>query len=192
MKILFFIHGGDPWKDEESFMQNLKDLNIQNPFYIKIEKWKDCFFNDLKHKNWSIIYPDMPCADNAKYEYWKIIFEKYLTFSNKNTVFVGHSLGASFLIQYFQNNMNYSFRQLHLVAPAYNLNLGGFKHNKDFSNLEKQFDDIFIYHSKDDVVVPFEDSERLHKLINKSKFIKYTDRNHFFDHRSPEIEKNLF
>ncbi len=191
MKTLLFIHGGEVWENENAFLNYLQTCNIDNPFYEKIKKWRDDFFHNLKKEGWNIIFPDMPCKDNAKYEYWKIKFEKYLKFANERTVFVGHSLGASFLIQYFQKSEGFRFSQLHLVAPAYNLNLRGFYHDEDYSKLERQFDEIFIYHSKDDAVVPFSDSEKLSARINKSKFIQYENKNHFFDERSLEIEKYI-
>ena len=191
MKQLIFIHGGEAFNTNEEYLSWLNSYKIDDPAKAPPKKWRSKLFDDLADKGWQIIAPTMPCYKNAKYEHWVIWFEKYIPYIKDGAVFVGHSLGASFLSQYFQEKELGKFAGLHLVAPAYKIDAGGFTHKEDFSKLEKQFDDIFIYHSKDDTVVPFSDSEKLHTLIKKSKFIKFQDRNHFFDERSPEIEKYL-
>ncbi len=191
MQQLIFIHGGEAFDSYKEYLKWLNSYEIDNPDKAPPKKWRSGLFEKLQNQNWQIIAPTMPCYKNAKYEHWKIWIEKYLPYIKDSAVFIGHSLGASFLSQYFQEKEVGRFSQLHLVAPAYNLQAGGFKHAEDFSLLEKQFAEIFIYHSKDDIVVPFEDSEKLHALIANSKFITFEDRNHFFDERSPEIEKYL-
>ena len=191
MQQLIFVHGGEAFNDYKEYLKWLNSYEIDDPDKAPPKKWRSELFEKLQNENWQIIAPTMLCYKNAKYEHWVIWFEKYLPYIKDGAVFVGHSLGASFLSQYFQEKEVGGFLQLHLVAPAYNLQAGGFKHEKDFSKLEKQFDKIFIYHSKDDTVVPFEDSEKLHALIPSSKFITFEGRNHFFDERSPEIEKYL-
>jgi len=191
MRQLIFIHGGEVFNTQEEYLAWLSHYKIDPPENEPHKKWRSELFEKLQNENWQIISPTMPCYKNAKYEHWVIWFEKYLPYIKDGAVFVGHSLGASFLSQYFQENEASRFSQLHLVAPAYNMRAGGFKHGEDFSLLEKQFEEIFIYHSKDDAVVPFEDSEKLHALIPSSKFITFEGRNHFFDERSPEIEKFL-
>jgi len=191
MKQLIFIHGGEAFNSDEEYLAWLNSYTIDDPAKAPPKKWRSKLFDDLADKGWQIIAPTMPCYKNAKYEHWVIWFEKYIPYIKDGAVLVGHSLGASFLSQYFQEKELGKFAGLHLVAPAYKIDAGGFTHKEDFSKLEKQFDDIFIYHSKDDTVVPFSDSEKLHTLIKKSKFIKFQDRNHFFDERSPEIEKYL-
>ncbi len=191
MKQLIFIHGGEVFNTQEEYILWLKNYKIDPPENEPPKKWRSKLFEKLKSENWQTIAPTMPCYKNAKYEHWKIWFEKYMPYIEEGATFVGHSLGASFLSQYFQENEVGGFSQLHLVAPAYNLQAGGFKHSDDFSLLEKQFEEVFIYHSKDDTVVPFKDSEKLHALIASSKFVVFEDRNHFFDERSPNIERFL-
>ena len=190
-KQLIFIHGGEAFNNETEYLNWLKTYQVEKPDGAPPKKWRSELFEKLQNQDWQIIAPTMPCYKNAKYEHWKIWIEKYLPYIKDGAVFIGHSLGASFLSQYFQEKEVGRFSQLHLVAPAYNLQAGGFKHGENFSLLEKQFEEIYIYHSKDDIVVPFEDSKKLHALISNSKFITFEDRNHFFDERSPEIDKYL-
>ena len=192
MNKLIFIHGGETFNTEAEYETYLKSLTIE-PLETqeKPRKWKDDFFKFLLENKFEIFYPQMPCSENAKYKFWKIVFENILKSANEETIFVGHSLGASFLLQYFSEKQIGNFPQLHLVAPAFNINSGGFKHSNNFSKTKKQFKEIFIYHSQDDEIVPFEDSEKITNLLPEATFIKYKNRNHFFDERSPEIEKFL-
>jgi len=192
MHKLIFIHGGEVFKNDKQYLDYLLSRELE-VFESKesIKKWKEELFEKLSLRGWKILVPQMPCKENAKYELWKTYFEKFTGELDKSSALVGHSLGASFLLQYFQENELGHFAQLHLVAPAYNLNAGGFVHKENFSLLEKQFDKIFIYHSQDDPVVPFEDSKTLASFIPKAEFIQFQNKGHFLLGASPEIEKYL-
>ncbi len=190
-KQLIFIHGGEAFNSQEEYLSWLKNYEIDDPLQAPPKKWRTTLFENLAEEGWQIISPTMPCYKNAKYEHWKIWLEKYLPYIKSGASFIGHSLGASFLSQYFQENKVGDFAQLHLVAPAYKIDAGGFTHQEDFSLLEAQFEKIFLHHAKDDVIVPFEDSEKLSELIGKAEFIKYETGNHFFAEEGPEIYKFL-
>ncbi len=190
-KQLTFIHGGQVFEHNSEFESFLNDYQIEDPFLDTPKSWKQDLFAQLEEKGWQILAPKMPCKSNSKYKHWKIWFEKFLPFIKKESMLVGHSLGGSFFAKYFQENEVGKFAQLHLVSPAYNLKAGGFTHKDNFSLLEKQFNAIYIYHSKNDPVVPFEDSEHFHRLIPKSKFIQFENKHHFILDNSPEIEKFL-
>ncbi len=191
MKQLVFIHGGEAFNSETEYLKWLKDYKIDDPLQAPPKKWRSVLFEKLTEEGWQIIAPTMPCYKNAKYDHWVIWFEKYLPYIKDGAYFMGHSLGASFLSQYFQEKEIGNFEQLHLVAPAYKIDAGGFTHKDDFSLLEKQFKKIFLHHAKDDVIVPFEDSVKLAELIGKAKLIEYETGNHFFAEEGPEIYKYL-
>jgi len=42
----------------------------------------------------------MPCIENAKYNEWKIQFEKYLKRTDNDLILIGMSLGGIFLTKY--------------------------------------------------------------------------------------------
>ncbi len=191
LKKLIFIHGGDSYKSSKEYKNAIENLKAKEFDPSENNKsWKEKFFKKMFKNGWIMYYPKMPCKDNAKYKEWKLVFEKYLKKLNRKSVLIGHSLGASFLLKYFSENPGHKFKELHLIAPA--LNVGNFTHNiKKFKNISEQFEKIFIYHSKDDIVVPFEDSEKISRALPSAKFIIFEDRNHFFDERSPEVEKMM-
>ena len=46
----------------------------------------------------------MPLQDNAKYEEWKILFERYIPHLKDNVILMGNSLGGIFLAKYLSEN----------------------------------------------------------------------------------------
>jgi len=60
------------------------------------------------------------------------------------------------------------------------------------SELKNIADEIYIYHSTDDIVVPFEQSEELLTYFPDAVFRKYEDKGHFFlEERIPDLEKDI-
>ena len=90
-----------------------------------------------------------------------------------------------------------SIKQLHLVAPVYDYEddeeeLADFKLT-DFPGklLEKSIPEINIYHSKDDNIVPFEESEKYHEHIPGSQLHVFEERGHFLGEEFPELFENI-
>jgi predicted alpha/beta hydrolase family esterase len=129
--------------------------------------------------NYKYLSPQMPSPTQPKYEDWKELFEKYLTrVRGEEVVFVGHSLGGSFLLKYLsQNQIKLKIAGLFLVAAPLS-SIKGFEAPVDYSALAN-IPNIHLYHSMDDVEVPY-----AHALIYREKLkanLKtYTDRGHFF------------
>jgi predicted alpha/beta hydrolase family esterase len=129
--------------------------------------------------NYKYLSPQMPSPTQPKYEDWKELFEKYLTrVRGEEVVFVGHSLGGSFLLKYLsENQIKHKIAGLFLVAAPLS-SIKGFEAPTDYSALVN-IANIHLYHSMDDVEVPY-----AHALIYREKLkanLKtYTDRGHFF------------
>ena len=95
--------------------------------------------------------PEMPTSYSPNYEAWKKEFERFDI--NENTILVGHSCGAGFLIRYLSEN-NIKVNKVALVAPWLNV-----KHEEDFDffnfeidkNIINKTKDLKIFHSKDDM-----------------------------------------
>lgn len=78
-------------------------------------RWMNWLEEKLKEKGYDAIAPLMPKAWNPKYTDWKKEFEKYpLT---ENTLLVGHSCGAAFLVRWLLETQK-NVKKLILVAPA--------------------------------------------------------------------------
>ena len=143
----------------------------------------------------------MPNKRNADYNAWKIRFEKYFSILNDDDIYlVWSSLGWAFLLKYLsENKFPKRINQLHLVAPV-SSNYGlideviwNFEFSFDWlSWLEEQCDEILIYHSNDDPVVPYTQSERLINYLPKAKLETFHDRLHFNQPAFPELLENIW
>ena len=102
-----------------------------------------------------------------------------------------------------ENKFPVKISQLHLVAAPFGNNLDAsgktqyyelsdFNFNsKKLRNIEKQTENIFLYHSKDDDCVPFSDLEKFTQYLPNAKKIIFEDNGHFSVEKFPEIIKNI-
>ena len=195
---IIHIGGGEAFNSRKQYLNYLKTTQLYhlketpyNPWYKNITEKLDL------QKNTYLKIP-MPCDDNAIYEDWCLWFERHFEYFSDNLILIGHSLGGIFLAKYLsQNNIKYKISQLHLIAAPYDIEndveqLNNFKIT-EFPNklIEKNISDIHIYHSKDDDIVPFEESEKYHVQIPGSQLHVFEDRGHFLGEEFPELFKNI-
>jgi len=114
-----------------------------------------------------------------------------------NIILIGHSLGGIFLAKYLsENNFPVKIDQLYLVAAPFDGNedkysLTDFKLPASLKKIEKQANKIFLYHSKDDSVVPFSDLGKYANKLPGAKKIIFEDRDHFSQEEFPELVEKL-
>ncbi len=189
------IHGGTTFKTREDYLKYLRSKTIDLEKHVR---WSETMENNLKDK-FEFIFPKMPLKEDAKYEDWKIIFEKYLEVANKKLILIGNSLGGIFLAKYLsENRIQKEIISLYLVAAPFDDTLdaedlaGGFELNEDISLIEKTCQKVNLLYSKDDNIVPISHGEKYLKKLSKSKFKTFSDKNgHFLVSDFPEIEKML-
>jgi predicted alpha/beta hydrolase family esterase len=108
---------------------------------------------------------------------------------------VGSSLGATFLLKYLsENKFPKKILQLHLVAPAVFDDkltierLSTFKFNvNNIKKVENICKEIHVWHSKDDPIVSFRNSEIVKEKIPNAYLHVFKDRKHFSQPAFPEI-----
>ena len=68
----------------------------------------------------------MPLQENAKYNDWKIFFERYIPFLRNNVILIGASLGGIFLAKYLsENKFPKKILSTYLICPPFdNTTLG--------------------------------------------------------------------
>lgn len=97
------------------------------------------------------------------------------------TILVGHSMGAGFLLKYLNVNTHLKIKKLILVAPWLNVSEGVstdfFKFKID-TNLHFRVEEIVIFNSKDDSQ-GVQDSVEFIKNDLKTKLIEFEERGHF-------------
>ncbi len=184
-KQLLFIHGGDSPSTYDEYVRHLSLWKVDNPFKPEPKRWK----RDLPlvlGNEWECAFPVMPNKGCAHYKEWHLWFEKLIPFMKDDIVFVGHSLGANFLAQYLATiKLPVRVAQLHLVAGC--TSEGDFAIPESLVLLEEQCDQVYIYHSTDDPVVPFSAAEEYAHKLPTAELVTFTDRGHFLGETFPEL-----
>jgi predicted alpha/beta hydrolase family esterase len=199
-----FIRGGDTFDSKKQFLSAL-EKRTYDPSH-KRRAWTDWLEWSLSEK-FDSFTPLMPNKKWADYDAWKIWFEKVLPFINPDPsiklIVIGQSLGSSFLVRYLsENSMPKKIDQLHLVAvmvddlPRIKEQIANFRPNLELvPEIENKAKKIFMYHSKDDDLVPFKHSVTLKKYLKNAQFFEFEDRKHFSQPAFVEllqvINKNL-
>jgi uncharacterized protein len=112
---------------------------------------------------YEVRYPKMPAEDEADYQRWKAQIRKEVAAVEGNVILIGHSLGGSFLLKCLsEEKIKTTIAGLFLIAAPY-WGGGGWRYEgyeavalpEDFaSKLPKEMP-IFLYHGRDDEIVPF-------------------------------------
>lgn len=193
---VLLIHGGMTFKNKKDYLKFLKNREIS----IKDEmRWYNNYLKNKLGNNFEIIKPRMPLADNAKYEDWKIHFERHFPCLKNNIILIGGSLGGIFLAKYLsEHKFPRKILSTYLICPPFDNTLtdedlvGGFKLKSDLSLLEKNSKNIYLMFSRDDDVVPITHAEKYRKKLKKTKIIIYKSKNgHFKVSKFPEIVKMI-
>ncbi len=100
---ILIINGGNTFPSYGDYISHLKTKELNLERLKPIKDWKDSFQEDLG-ENYEVFIPKMPNITNARFEEWKIWFEKIINKLNENSILIGHSLGGIFLAKYFEEN----------------------------------------------------------------------------------------
>ncbi len=194
---IILIHGGHALDTREDFLNRLKTKAVIVSNFKPSHKWTDTLQEKLG-PHFEVFAPRMPNKENARYEEWKAWFERMIPFLKDDATFVGHSLGGLFLIKYLSENVvPKKIKALILVAVpydgknkkhTYNTN---FIFGNDISGVTNQVKDIVLFHSTDDVVVPFSDFETYKELFPSAVAHTFKDQNHFNELEFPEIFEEI-
>jgi hypothetical protein len=189
---IFFIHGGMTFKCRKDYVNWLKKREIS---LEKKTKWSYGYFDRALGKKFQIIKPRMPQQDDAKYEDWKISFERYFPYLKHNIILIGSSLGGIFLSKYLsENKFPKKILSVYLVGAPFDDELsnedlaGGFKLKSNLSMIEENCGRVNLLFSKNDDVVPVKQAEKYRKKLKNANIVIYKNKNrHFIVSKFPEI-----
>lgn len=193
---ILMVHGGMTFKNRKDYLHYLKTRDIT---FGKKKRWATDYMDEKLGKKFEIIRPRMPLSEDAKYEDWKINFERYIPYLRNNVILIGSSLGGIFLAKYLsENKFPKKILATYLVCPPFDDTcfdedlVGGFELKKNLSLIEKNCEDVTLMFSKDDDDVPIEHAEKYRAKLKKSKIIIYKSKNGHFDISTfPEIVKMI-
>jgi len=189
------IHGGDTFDTYEEYLDflNAYEINFEK---LKIKRWKETLGEKLG-EDFEVILLKMPNPMNAKYAEWKIMFEKLPQFLNNGVILLGHSLGGIFLAKYLSENVfSKKIKATFLVSVPFdakdsNYSLGDFILPDTLEKFQNQAGKIFLFHSKDDLVVPIADLEKYKKSLPGAEIMAFEDRGHFDQMEFPELVEKI-
>lgn len=188
MQQILFLHGGESFTTYESYIKSLRAREIHYDRLKYLPRWREWIAKQLPHDD--ILLPTMPNGFNAQYEEWKIYFEKILPFLHDDFTIIGHSLGAMFLAKYFEEKqLTKKARRIILIAGRYGgpSEENGSFHVKSSVHLPQNADEVHLFHSIDDPVVPYEDMAKFKNDMPQAIVHSFADRGHFNDPTFPEI-----
>jgi len=186
------IHGGTTFDTYEDYISYLKNKEISLDKLRLRKSWK----NDLPGKlgdNFDVLLPRMPNGTNARYEEWKIWFERIIPFFNKGVILIGHSLGGMFLAKYLsENTFPKIIKAVLLIAAPFDdadseESLADFKLPSSLERFAQQVKIIYLIQSKDDPVVPFEQLKKYKQALPNVKTMIFSNREHFGQETFPEM-----
>lgn len=192
---IFAIHGGETFDTYEEYLQDL----LQKEFDLArfgVRDWKANLAERLG-ENYTVILPRMPNLFNAKYIEWKIWFDKIVPYLEEEAILMGHSLGGIFLVKYLaENTIPKRAKALFLIAAPFDdadseYSLADFVLPASFEKLQDQAGKIFIYHSKDDPIVPIVDVHKYERALPSATVRIFDGRQHFNQVDFPEIVADI-
>jgi predicted alpha/beta hydrolase family esterase len=184
---IILIHGGNSYTTHQAYIDAITSYNPRyRDGYVS---WKSHINGELE-QYYDVYQPQMPSKDNAKFDEWKIVFDKVLDTTHKNSILIGHSLGANFLTHYLSKyTPDKHIKQIHLISGC--IAEGDFKEPKDWDAITQQCSDIHLWHSEDDPVVPYQEAVYMDLKLVDSTLHTFKDRKHFNQPYFPELVSHL-
>jgi predicted alpha/beta hydrolase family esterase len=193
---ILIIHGGMTFKNKKDYMSFLKNMKISTEEKIY---WTDDYLKQNIGKYVEIIKPRMPLKENAKYNEWKIYFERYFPKLRDNIILIGSSLGGIFLAKYLsENKFPKKILSTYLIGTPFDDTLsgedlaGGFNLKSDLSLLETNSKNLTLLFSEDDNVIPLSHAKKFRQKLKNAQIISYRGKNgHFKISKFPEMIKMI-
>jgi uncharacterized protein len=109
--------------------------------------------------DYRVIAPEMPDADNPRYQPWRDRIEQELEAIDEDVLLIGHSLGGSVLLQYLAEGSHLKPVPGLFLLSVPNWGPDGWAYDEfavpNDVGSRLLASRIFLYHSRDDPVVPF-------------------------------------
>ncbi len=191
---ILVIHGGNAFEKYDEYLAYLRERDFSLDRF-RAKDWKTTL-RDVLGEDYDVLNPLMPNSQNARYAEWKIWFERIVLLLDEEVILIGHSLGGIFLTKYLsENDFPKKVKATLLVAAPFNTEnehpLVDFVISRDLKRFERQGGKIILYHSTDDQVVPFSNSESYKKLLPKAELEVFENRGHFNQSEFPELVKDI-
>lgn len=137
------------------------------------ENWFPWLKKELENIGYEVIVPKFPTPIDQTRESWLRIISKYEKKMNNETVLIGHSLGAAFILDYIEQT-NKKIKAAFLVAGYHKLINNEFDElNKtfvgrkfDWNKIKQNCGKFFVIASDNDPYIPLEINKELARFVN--------------------------
>jgi uncharacterized protein len=186
------IHGGTSFDSYEDYIAFIKTRELTLEKLRESYDWKASLQRELGD-DFDVLQPRMPNGTNARFEEWKLWFERCAKLLDDGVILVGHSLGGIFLAKYLsENSFPKKIKATVLVAAPFDdvstdEKLTEFALPASLEKFAEQGGSIHIVHSKDDPVVPFHDVAKYLNQLTEARDFVFDDRGHFNQEEFPEL-----
>jgi len=148
---------------------------------------------------YEVHYPAMPDEENASYEQWKHQIEKELIAMEGSIILIGHSVGASIVIKCMSEmEVKKPIDGIFLIANPF-WGGDGWRYEgyeelalpKGFAARLPKGTSIFLYHSRDDEVVPFAHLALYAEKLPQATVREFNERGHQFNNDLSEVAADI-
>ncbi len=152
------------------------------------DKWYPWFKKQMEKRGIEVHIPTLPRSKNPRIKEWLSILDSLKP--DEKTVILGHSRGGVAVLRYLEElPKNKKIKKIILLAVnagsakyitiLSESNFGFYtKEGYDFKKIKSHCSDFIVFHSKDDMWVPFEHGEQTAKGLD-AKFISFKKKGHF-------------
>lgn len=150
------------------------------------QHWFRWLQEKLEERGFEVFVPDFPVRGGQSLENWLDVFELYEDKVDEDTIMVGHSLGATFILDLLDIK-SFEIEAAFLVSGFVGalgleefdpLNQTFAEREFDWEAIKQRCGEFFIFHSVDDPYVPEEKSRELQENVGGERFLKQ-DAGHF-------------
>jgi uncharacterized protein len=147
--------------------------------------------------SYQVQYPKMPFDENVGYTGWKVEIDAALSSLDEEVNLVAHSVGGSILLKYLiEERVEKRIRGLFLLATPYFgaddvWNDAEMNVPQDVAAMLPAIPRIFLYHSRDDEVVPFAHLSQYAAKLPQATIRVYDGRGHQFGNDLTDVAKDI-
>ena len=135
--------------------------------------WFPWLKKEIEGKGHEVIIPHFPTPLDQSLESWMRTISKYKNKISEETVMIGHSLGAAFILNYLEG-ANKKIKAAFLVAGFFKsigseydkLNETFINKNFDWKKIKGNCEKFFVISSDNDPYIPLEINKELARLVN--------------------------
>jgi predicted alpha/beta hydrolase family esterase len=174
---VLFIHGGggEAFEEDGALVRSLREA-LGPDFGVK--------------------YPEMPDADAPEFGAWSACISHELSALDGWVFLVGHSLGGSILLKHLsEERVDEPIAGLFIIATPYweavDWKVAEYALREDFPEALPKDVPIFLYHSRDDEVVPFAHLAMYAQRLPFASVREFDDRGHQLDDDLSEVAEDI-